>query len=477
MVNLKKSERSPSYGYALFSLLFIFIVLIAGIMVVGASLQITMFIGLLLAIPFAMRIGYSYGEVESFAFDMIRNVLGVIMILLAVGALIGTWASSGTISTLTFIGLELIFPQYFLVTALVLCSIVSMATGTSWGTLGSVGLALIGVASAFEIDLAIAAGAIVCGSVFGDKLSPFSDSTNMAAAVSNVDLMDHVKHMMWTTIPAFIMTAIIFTVIGFFQNVKSSVAGAMELETIKEGIGAQLQLGWIPLLPMLVIFILLMLRKPAFPSIFLGAVAGLIITVLYQGFSLAEAIEFMATGFVSTTGIDIVDTLLSDGGVSSMLSTVALFIFTLGLGGILSGSGILHTVLQPVFSKLTSAKRLIPATLAVTFANCIIGASATFAYAVTGPSMSPLYNRLNLDRVNLSRTMEDAGAVSGVIIPWHITAVFGASVLGVSQFEFIPYLYLSYLSPLVAIAFALTGFSIKKAERSGAAVEKAVSEN
>lgn len=477
MVNLKKSERSPSYGYALFSLLFIFIVLIAGIMVVGASLQITMFIGLLLAIPFAMRIGYSYGEVESFAFDMIRNVLGVIMILLAVGALIGTWASSGTISTLTFIGLELISPQYFLVTALVLCSIVSMATGTSWGTLGSVGLALIGVASAFEIDLAIAAGAIVCGSVFGDKLSPFSDSTNMAAAVSNVDLMDHVKHMMWTTIPAFIMTAIIFTIIGFFQNVKSSVTGTLELETIKEGIGAQLQLGWITLLPMLVIFILLMLRKPAFPSIFLGAVAGLIITVLYQGFSLVEAIEFMATGFVSTTGIDIVDTLLSDGGVSSMLSTVALFIFTLGLGGILSGSGILHTVLQPVFSKLTSAKRLIPATLAVTFANCIIGASATFAYAVTGPSMSPLYNRLNLDRVNLSRTMEDAGAVSGVIIPWHITAVFGASVLGVSQFDFIPYLYLSYLSPLVAIAFALTGFSIKKAERSGAAAEKEVSEN
>ncbi|MTD29864.1 Na+/H+ antiporter NhaC [Planomicrobium sp. YIM 101495] len=456
-------QKEPTFTYALLAFLFIFAFLVTGILVIGASLQLMMFLGWLLVIPIAMKIGFTYQEVEGFAFDMIRGVLGVIMILLAVGALIGTWAAAGTISTMTSIGLDLISPQFFLVVALLLCSAVSLATGTSWGTLGSVGIALIGVAAAFEINLAIAAGAIVCGSVFGDKLSPFSDSTNMAAAVSRVDLMDHVKHMLWTTVPALTGTAIIFLAIGLYQEAGSSLAAVGQINEIKEGVGAELALGWVTLLPMVVIFVLLMLQKPAFPSIFLGAAAGFLISMFYQGHSLEQALGFMVSGYVSTTGIEIVDTLLSDGGINSMLETVALFIFTLGLGGILSGSGILPTVLEPLFAKLNSVKKLINATLGITFINCMIGASATFAYAVTGPAMSPIYNRLNLDRVNLSRTMEDAGAVSGVIIPWHITAVFAASVLGVSQFEFIPFLFLSFLSPLVASIYAWTGFAIKEA--------------
>lgn len=464
MTERKTERRVPTFQYALLSLLIVFAVLVVGITVIGASLQVMMFLTLMMMIPIAMRIGFSYNEVETFAFDMVRSAFGVIMILMSVGALIGAWVASGTISTLTYAGLQIIAPQFFLVTALILCSIVSVATGTSWGTLGSVGVALIGVANAFDINLALAAGAIVCGSVFGDKLSPFSDTTNLAAAVSDVDLMAHVKHMLWTTTPAYLITAIIFTVIGFNLGAHESAAATTEMATIMKGISTEFQIGWVPLLPLLVVLVLLLLKKPAFPSIFIGALAGLLVAVFYQGFSIKEVLGFMTNGYVSNTGIEVVDALLSDGGITSVLGTVSLFIFTLGLGGILSGSGILQTALNPLFTKLNSVKRLIPATLAVTYANCVIGASSNFSYSVVGPAMRPLYDNLKLDRVNLSRSLEDAGAVASVTIPWNVTAVFAAGVLGVSQFDFIPFLFLSFLSPLVAFVYALIGFSIKKAE-------------
>ena len=459
-----KANPQPTFKYALVSMMVLFALLVTGIVVLELNLQLTMFIGLMAAIPIAMKIGFSYSEVEGFAFDMIRNALGVIMILIAVGTLIGTWAAAGTISTLTSIGLQIIHPTYFLVTALILCSIVSMATGTSWGTIGSVGIALIGVSEAFGIPAGMAAGAIISGAVFGDKLSPLSDSTNMAAAVSRVDLMAHVRHMLWTTVPALMGTAVLFTIVGFMQGTAGAAAGAGQLETIQSGIAAELQTGWVTLLPIAIVITLLIMQKPALPAIFVGTLAGLAVAVFYQGFSFTEGIGFMWGGYVSGTGIAIVDELLTTGGIVSMLNTVVLFLFALGFGGILTHSGLLGTVLRPLFRKVDSVRKLIPATLAVTFVNCGVGASGNFAYAVTGPAMAPMYERLNLDRANLSRTMEDAGAVSGVIIPWHITAVFAAGTLGVGQFEFIPFLFLSYLSPLVALIYGLTGFAIKKAD-------------
>lgn len=464
MLKSDKQIQKPSFLYALTSIIIIFIILISGTIFIGARLDVMIFISLLISIPLGMKIGYSYEEVESFALDMIRGSFGVIMILIAVGALIGTWIASGTISVLTNLGLQLIEPHYFLITSVLICSLVSVLTGTSWGTLGSVGVALITVAHAFDIHIGLAAGAIICGSIFGDKLSPFSDTTNLAAATARVDLIEHIKFLMWTTTPAYLLTLLIFFIIGFNINTSNSAEGLNQIESISNGIISEFNTGIITVLPLVVVIVLLMFKMPAFPAVSLSAVVGAIIAIFYQNMSLVDILNVFWSGFESVSENELVDTLLTAGGIENVLPTVLLFILTLGLGGVLNGTGILNSLFDPLLKIINTPRKIIPTTLAITYINCGLGASSNFAYSVVGPTLQPIFKRLKLDRLNLSRAMEDAGAVAATTIPWNITAVFAAGILGVSQAEFIPFLFLSFLSPLVALVYALFGFSIKREE-------------
>ena len=465
MQNLPNQEapqgRSPpGVIYATGVLVLVFAVLVVGLVWLHTPIQLLMLISFIVSIPCAVRIGYSYKEVEAFAFNMIYQALPVIFIYLAVGALIGAWILSGTVPTMIYAGLEIISPKYFFVTTLLLCSMTSLAVGTSFGTIGTMGIALMGVASALGLPASITAGAIICGAVFGDKMSPLSDTTNLAPAICGTDLMSHVKHMTWTTMPALFITGVIFTAIGLHYEPSSGVVD--QVGTIASTMRNTFKLGFIPMIPAVVVLVLLVLQKPAFVSIFIGALVGVLVAVTYQGASVSHALVVTYGGYHAKTGVIAIDNLLSTGGVVSFLDLVALVLAALGLAGILSGSGILQSLLNSFADKLTTDRRLVLASLAVTLVCNMIGSAINVALVMAGTLMAPLYAKSDLDPKNLSRATEDAGTMTGFIIPWNLAATFAAKALGVSPMVFIPFCFICFLTPLISALYAVTGFTITR---------------
>lgn len=458
----RSNIKKPTLGYSLITLLTIVIIIVIGMIVFNAPLQMMMFISLLASIPFAMYLGYTYKQVEDFAFDMIRKALQPAMIILAVGALIGAWILSGTVPTLIYAGLATVTPNFFLVSTLVLCTVVSLATGTSWGTIGTAGIAMMGVGGVLGVPPGITAGAIVSGAVFGDKMSPLSDSTNLAPAVSGSSLIPHIKHMAWTTIPAYVITAVIFFFIGLNYSGSASIdAGIAETTSL---LAETFNIGWIALIPALVVLTLLILKKPAFTSILIGALVGGVIAILNEGASISLALDTLYNGSSVTSDNEFLNQLLNRGGVTSMYGIVGLFIFALGLGGVLQGSGVLQSILDALSKKVTSDRGLIISTMAVNYISNMVGATMSFAAVMTGTMMQPLFRKHKIEPKNLSRTIEDCGTLGSFLIPWNTSVVFTTAALGVSALSFIPFVFLSIITPIFTLIYAITGFTLTKLE-------------
>lgn len=454
--------RKPSFMYALTMLVIAIAVISIGILAFDAPIQILMFISILVLIPFMMGLGFTYKQVEKSMIKSMSRALQPVLILLTVGILIGAWISSGTVPTLIYFGIEAISPQYFLVTSLLFCSLVSVATGTSWGTIGTAGIAMMGVGSALGIPMGITAGAIISGAYFGDKISPLSDSTNLAPTVTGGELFTHIKHMLWTTIPAYIITAVIFTIIGLQYN--PSNVDAASVNQLVGYLNENFHLGFIPLLPIVVLVSLLMLKKPAIPSIFIGAAVGGVIAVFYQGFSFTETITVFYNGYSVESGIEIVDSLLQRGGLSSMLGLVALFLFALGLGGMLAESGVLEALIASFANKIQHTGVLTFVTIMVSYATLAIGGSIYFSSVMGGTLMRPIFERLNLKPENLSRILEDTGTQGGALVPWTGSGIYTASTLGVATLAYLPFCFLALITPLVSLFYGITGLTMTKNE-------------
>jgi Na+:H+ antiporter, NhaC family len=450
----------PSFGYSVFTLLLIVAILVGGAVFFGASIQVMMFASLIAAIPLVMRIGYSFDEVTVFAADNVMKVFQVILILFAVGTLIAAWMQSGTIATLTYAGLSIINAPFFLLTALVLCIIASLATGTSFGTVSTVGIAMMGIGAGLGMPPGLTAGAVVCGAFFGDKMSPLSDSTNLAPAVAGTDIISHIKHMMWTTVPSILITAVVFTLIGF--NYAQGAVDAGRIETITSALDNTFELGLVPLIPVVVTLTLLLFRKPAFPSIFLGALTGAGVAVVYQGVPVSDALSVMYEGYESSVGVGAVDELLSGGGIVGIAALVALVIFAVGLAGILLDSGILSSILRPLLPKLSTERRVVVSTIPITYLALMVGTVHSLALVLGGTIMAPLYRKFRLEPQNLSRTLEDCATTGAPIVPWSSTAIFVSGALGVSTLTYAPFTFFSFLCPIFALIYGLTGFTITK---------------
>lgn len=431
-----------------------------GMIVFKGNLQAMMFLSWLIVVPMTMRLGHSFESLEIYAYDMIRKVMQPAVILLAIGGMIGSWILAGTVPTLIYAGLKIISPTYFLLTTLLFCSIVSLATGTSWGTIGTAGLAMIGIGPSLGIPAGITAGAIISGAFFGDKMSPLSDSTNLAPAVSGAKLIPHIKHMVWTTAPAYLITAALFTAIGFKYS--GQVVDYQNIDTILGQLSTIFKIGWIPLIPALIVFYLLLTKRPPVLAIMIGIVVAAVVSIAYQGTTLSSVLAVFYSGYSSKTGIVFVDKLLSRGGVASMYSLVGLFIFALGLGGMLQGTGVLSSILESFSERIKSTRGVIVATILVSYISNMIGATISFASVMTGTLMAPIYKKWNLKPENLSRVIEDCGTLGGPIIPWNTGAVYAAATLGVSAFEFIPFCFLCWITPIISLIYGLTGFTITK---------------
>ncbi|MQA11017.1 MAG: Na+/H+ antiporter NhaC [Pseudonocardiaceae bacterium] len=428
-----------------------------------ADIQLLLFISMITLIPFVMRLGYDFESTQLFAFNSIRSAFGLIMILIAVGTLIGSWAASGTIPALVNAGLKLISPNIFLPATLLLCMLASLATGTSWGTIGTIGIAMIGVGDGLGYPAAMTAGAIICGAYFGDKLSPFSDSTNLAPALVGTKLMTHIRHLTWTTVPAIVLTGAIFTVLGFAAPHAADLTND-RAQLISSTLADNFHLGLPAFLPIIVVLVLLALRKPAFPSIFLGAAAGAVVAIVYQGESVANTLSVLYAGFTVDTGTQVVDELVSGGGIESMLSVVALFIFAIGMAGLLSGSGMLVSLIRPTLGWISTQRRLLVVSVLLVPALVALGGSFSFAAVMAGSLLLPLYQRFGLDPKNLSRIIEDSGTVTDPVFPWSSGGIFVAGVLGVSTLSYLPFLYFAYLSIAVSMLYAVTGWKIHRAK-------------
>ncbi|WP_449538975.1 Na+/H+ antiporter NhaC [Ferdinandcohnia sp. Marseille-Q9671] len=464
--------RKPSFMYALSMLLAAVVVISVGILVFDVPIQILMFISILVLMPFMMGLGFSYKQVEKSMIRSMSKALQPGLILLTVGILIGAWIASGTVPTLITFGINAISPQFFLVTTLLFCSLVSVATGTSWGTIGTAGIAMMGVGTTLGIPMGLTAGAIVSGAYFGDKLSPLSDSTNLAPAVTGGELFAHIKHMLWTTIPAYIGTAIIFTIIGLNFNV-----GTVDAATVNEltaYLGETFQLGIVPLIPIIVLVTLLMLKKPAIPSIFIGALVGGVVAIFYQGFSLSETVNIFYSGYQVESGIAMVDSLLQRGGLTSMLALIALFLFALGLGGMLAESGVLEALIASFAHKIKHTGMLVFVTLIVSYITLAIGGSVYFSTVMGGTLMKPIFDRLNLKPENLSRILEDAGTQGTALIPWTGSGIYTAAALGVPTLVYLPFCFLAFLTPIVSLFYGITGLTMTKKEKPTKAKMKPV---
>jgi NhaC family Na+:H+ antiporter len=453
--------KNPSFLYALSMLVSSIIIIAFGILSFDAPIQILMFISMLVLIPFMKGLGFTYKQVKRAMMSSMSKALGPGVILLTVGILIGSWIASGTVTTLIYYGIKSISPQFFLVTTLLFCSVVSVATGTSWGTVGTAGIAMMGVGTSLGIPMGITAGAIISGSFFGDKMSPLSDTTNLAPTVTGGDLFTHIKHMLWTTVPAYLISAVIFTLIGFQYG---GVADAESVSELTTYLDETFKLGLIPLIPIVVLISLLLRKKPPIPSIFIASAVGGLIAALYQGFGFSQTLNIFYSGYAVESGIEIVDSLLQRGGLTSMLELIALFLFALGLGGMLAESGVLEALIASFADKIQHTGVLVFVTIIVSYATLAIGGSIYFSTVMGGTLMKPIYERLNLRPENLSRVLEDTGTQGGALVPWTGSGIYTASTLGVSTGAYLPFCFLALISPVISLFYGITGITMTKYE-------------
>lgn len=455
--------RKPSFMYALSMLISSIAIVSIGILAFDAPIQILMLISMLVLIPFMMGLGYSYKQVEKSMLTSMSRALQPGLILLTVGILIGAWIASGTVPTLIYYGVKAVSPEFFLVTTLIFTSVVATFTGTSWGTVGTAGVAMMGVGTALGIPVGVTAGAIVSGAYFGDKMSPLSDTTNLAPAVSGGEIFAHIKHMLWTALPAYIITAIIFTIIGLKYN--ATTVDAASISQLTANLNEHFKLGIVTLLPIVVLITLLILKKPAVPSIFIGAAVGGVIAVAYQGTSLADTLSIFYDGYQVDSGIAMVDELLQRGGLTSMLGLIALFLFALGLGGMLAESGVLEALIASFADKIQHTGTLVFVTIVVSYATLMIGGSVYFSTVMGGTLMRPIFERLNLKPENLSRILEDTGTQAAPLVPWTGGGMYTAATLGVATTTYLPFAFLAFITPMISLFYGITGLTMTKKEQ------------
>ena len=421
--------------------------------------MIGLFMSWIIIYLFCKILRIEFGRIIGGAYEAIRVVVPTVCLLMAIGVMIGTWLQSGTIATIIVGGLRLIDPTWLLPLTLLFCAVLSLVTGTSYGSVGSAGVAMMAIGNAMGIHPGMVAGAVICGSMFGDKISPLSDTTNLAPAVAGAKLGDHVRSMLWTTLPPFLISLILFTILGIRQTSGDYSAGDLNLYI--EALNGEFQLGLVTLIPAVLIIVLLLLKVEAIVALGISAVAAGAVSVFWQGASLQSVIQIAYSGY--TTGIEngILQTILNRGGMSSMLQYVAIICFAVGMGGMLEKLGVLENILEMIMSHIRSDGTLILATLLVGYVVSLISCSQPMAHVLTGRLMAPLFRDRKVAPEILSRCLEDAGTLAGPMIPWHGYCVYMSGTLGVAWAAFFPYLFLLYLTPFFSVFYGFTGISIK----------------
>ena len=466
--------KSPSLMDALIPVVVLISMLAGTVYVFGLDSfgpnQVAMILAAAVAAIIGIKNGLTWQEIESGMIDTIKMSLQAILILLTVGSLIGAWILSGTVPSMIYYGVALMSPDYFYLTACVVCALLGLSIGSSWTVAGTLGVGLMGIAAALDLSLAISAGAIISGAYFGDKLSPLSETTNLAAAVTNNDLFDHIQHMLWTTVPAMAITLSVF----FFMGLGNSSSVVIEdIVNLQNAMRESFTINPFMLLPLVILLIMAMKKLPALSTLICGTVVGCVFAAVFQwnavialasdpSLSDAAAIfkglfSAMFLGYNSVTGNEALDTLLSKGGMSSMLTTIGLVINAMAFGGAMARTGLLARLVEAALSRVKSAGGLITATVGTCIGTNILAADQYLSVVLPGQMFVEPYKEHKLKSVNLSRTLEDSGTLTSALVPWNTCGAYMSATLGVSTFAYAPFVFFNILCPIIAIIY---GFSL-----------------
>ncbi|GAA1942253.1 Na+/H+ antiporter NhaC [Brevibacterium antiquum] len=440
----------------------------------GVGMLVPIITGIAVAGLIGKALGYSWRELEQSLTDGVSKALPAVFILILIGMIIGTWISGGIIPTLVYYGLSIINPSFFLPLVCLITAFVSLVLGSSFTSIATIGLAFMAIGEGMDMPAPIVAGAVISGAFFGDKLSPLSDTTNVAPAMVGESLFDHIRHMLWDTIPALLISAVLYWIIGL-RVVGNSPVGAGDPGAILAGLQDQFTIHPLILIVVVLALVLVGLKVPAIPALIVVALMGAITAILVQGRSLGETLQAMTAGYTSDSGQGAIDSLLSNGGISSMFETVGLVIVATALGGILERTGIFAALIDPLIRRIKRTGSLIAATI---FATLLVGFSSGAQFlAIILPARGffETYKRMNLSPLNLSRAVEAAGTVGINLVPWGVPAVFAAGVFGLSPTQFIPWILFAFIVPLLNIVYGYTGFSIKRLTSSGRSKENEMS--
>lgn len=433
-----------------------------GIGVFNVNIAILLFLCWMIMWPFAAHLGYSFSEMEGFAYEMAQKCIAPAAIILAVGMMIASFMAAGTVPTILVAGLKLITPKFFLALTFVMCCIMSVIMGTSWGTLGTVGIAMMGVGAGLGVNPAITAGAVVSGAWFGDKMSPMSDSTIMCSTITETYIMDHIKAMMQTTIPAAVVSVIIYLGIGI--GISGDSYDASTVDSIMNGLKGMFHINLIPVIPIVIVIVMILMKKGTIVSMMSGTVVAILIAVIYQGYSVADMGTFLYSGFTCDTENEILISLLNRGGMTSMLSLLAVFVGGLGLGGILDKTGMLEPIFHYITEKYKSPRGIMLMAWCATLLCILVIADNNFAFVMVATLFGSAFQKYNLKSQNLSRILEDVGTLGSALVPWNVGAQFAAGVLGVSTLAYMPYAFLNWMTPILSLAFIILQVKIKKIE-------------
>nr|WP_263315025.1 Na+/H+ antiporter NhaC [Mammaliicoccus sp. Marseille-Q6498] len=458
MSNEKTSKKNVSFGWAIVPFIFMIVSMIFAVVVLEQAPHIPLMIGTAIAAIVAYFHGYSWEEIEEMMYKGIKLALPAIVIIILVGLIIGAWIGGGVVATMIYYGLKLITPSLFLVAITVICAIVSLAIGSSWSTMATVGVAGMGIGLSMDIPAGMIAGGIISGSYFGDKMSPLSDTTNLAAGLTGTDLFEHIRHMFYTTVPAVIISLITFFILGqrfSADNMNQNKINAINNEMLDKFVISP----WLLLIPLAVI-VLVALKVPAIPALVVGIILGFLSQIFIQGGSLHDSVQALQTGYVLETKNELVKELFNRGGLESMFYTISMTIVAMTFGGILEYSGMLKAIINQILKIAKGTGGLIASVII----SCIgTNASCSEQYiSIVVPSRMYISTFLDkrLHPKNLSRALEDGGTVTSVFFLWNTCGVFIAQTLNVNVLDYGIYAVFNYSVPIISMIFGFVGYKI-----------------
>jgi len=452
-----------SLGIAIIPVAFLILTLSVAIIVFKQPPHIPLILSAAVAALIASIYKHPWKEIEKGIVKGITLAMGAILILMIVGTMIGTWILGGIVPSMIFYGLKVLSPGIFLVATLIICSIVSLGTGSSWSTAGTIGVALIGVGKGLGIPVPMVAGAIISGAYFGDKMSPLSDTTNLAPAVAGTDLFSHIRHMVYTVTPGYIISIILYGLLGL--KFSGGSLDTSSINVILTTIKSNFNIHWIMLLPPCLVIVMVVKKVPPLPALLGGTIIGGIFAMVGQGSSFTEVFQAANSGYVSQTGVLMVDELLTRGGLQSMMYTVALIICALSFGGIMERTGMLEALARSLLKRVRKTGSLVLTTILSCVGMNVIGSDQYMAIVIPGRMYRSAFDALGLHPKNLSRCLENSGTLTSPLIPWNSCGAFMHATLGVSPLAYFPYAFLNLSVPLVSIFFGYTGITMAKVEK------------